>query len=432
MERKSLPGGEGRISNPGRGVRHCKCRTISTANPGPSGTATSDGKDAVFVELHIVQNFAPSCLNRDDTNTPKDCEFGGHRRARISSQCIKRAIRWHPLFKATLGQSLSLRTRRARDELAGRLVRRGLPKKDVEVALDAFIPQVLVPVSKGQTNVLLFLGHDELEKMESRLAASWGSLAAAVATVRHSAPDDEKANVAAEKRLASACADVAKGIRPGTNAADIAMFGRMIAERPRDEVDAACQVAHAISTHRVLMDMDFYTAVDDLQSADDEPGAGMMGNVEFNSSCFYRYSLVDVNQLTSNLAGDTELAGRTVEAFIRASVAAIPTGRQNSFAAQNPPAFVFVTVRASAMPWSLVNAFERPVRVGANDTQSLSEKSIQRLDDYWRHLEDGYGSEGTVYKKAFALALGESSLSNIATVRTFEELVSGAMEAVRL
>src|ERR1700726_3904869 len=48
---------------------------------------------AMFIEIHAIQNFAPSNLNRDDTGSPKDCEFGGHRRARVSSQCLKRAVR---------------------------------------------------------------------------------------------------------------------------------------------------------------------------------------------------------------------------------------------------------------------------------------------------------------------------------------------------
>ena len=382
----------------------------------------------MFVELHIIQNFAPSCLNRDDTNTPKDCEFGGHRRARISSQCIKRSIRWHPVFKEKLGQEPSLRTRRARNELAGRLIKRGFPRTQVEAAFDAFIPAALVPLSKGQTRVMLFLGHDELQKMEDQLLANWDRLGPAATAVVQANGGARQAR----EHLEAICGQVAKSVTSGTKAADIALFGRMIAERQKDEIDAACQVAHAISTHKVIMDVDFYTAVDDLQSAADEPGAGMMGNIEFNSSCFYRYSLVDTDQLLKNLKYDYDLTRRAVEAFVHASIAAIPTGKQNSFAAHNLPAFVFITVRESGVPRSLVNAFESPVRVRPTDEQSLSEKSIRRLDAYWSRLESVYGRDGATYKKAFTLGVRDIRLENIESAGTLHELVRGAMEAIRL
>ena len=382
----------------------------------------------MFVELHIIQNFAPSCLNRDDTNTPKDCEFGGHRRARVSSQCIKRSIRWHPVFKEKLGQEPSLRTRRAKHELAGRLVRRGCPRRQVEAASDAFMPAALVPLAKGQTKVMLFLGHDELQKMEDQLVANWDRLEPAATAVVEANGGARQARA----ELEAICGQVAKSVTPGTKAADIALFGRMIAERQKDEVNAACQVAHAISTHKVIMDVDFYTAVDDLQSSVDEPGAGMMGSIEFNSSCFYRYSLVDTNQLLENLSYDYELARRAVEAFVHASIAAVPTGKQNSFAAHNPPAFVFITVRETGVPRSLVNAFESPVRVRPSDEQSLSDKSIRRLDAYWGRLECVYGRDSATYKRAFTLGVREIRLENIQRVGTMHELARGAMEAIRL
>jgi CRISPR system Cascade subunit CasC len=141
----------------------------------------------------------------------------------------------------------------------------------------------------------------------------------------------------------------------GGMAVDLALFGRMLADLPNKNIDAACQVAHALSTNKVSMEFDFFTAVDDL-SPEEETGAGMMGTVEFNSACFYRYANIDLKQLTGNLAGDSELAQKAVEAFLRAAVATIPTGKQNSMAAQNPPSLVFAVVRDKGL-WSLANAF---------------------------------------------------------------------------
>lgn len=394
---------------------------------------TTQEKKTKFIELHIIQNFAPSCLNRDDTNAPKDCVFGGYRRARISSQCIKRSIRWHEEYQDCLGQQPSLRTKRIKDELMERLCngKNNLPQDDVGVLLDAFIPAALTSLSGDATKVLLFLGRDEIDCMEQRIVEKWESVASIVTSVV-AVEDNKKSAEKAAKSLAEACKEMVKGLQCGTKAADIAMFGRMVAGRSElREVDAACQVGHAISTHKVDMEMDYYTAVDDLPSVDNEPGAGMLGNTEFNSSCFYRYSLVDIKQLASNLSSDEDLARRAIEAFIRSSVAAIPSGKKNSFAQQNPPAFVFAVVRDEGAPWSLVNAFEKPVRVHGADEQSLSAKSCIALEDYWHKLVAAYGDRGIVFAGAFSL---EDTQTNNAVkrVESLTQLVDGVMGAAVL
>ena len=179
----------------------------------------------------------------------------------------------------------------------------------------------------------------------------------------------------------------------------------MLAEKPTLNIDAACQVAHAISTHRVNMEMDFYTAVDDLQSRDEEAGAGagMMGFTNFNSACFYRYTRIDWRQLTQNLGwrdpqktkGDPKViaeanrdavstARRAVEGYLRAVVDAIPTGKQNTFAAQNPTNLALALVRQDGKSWNLANAFEEPVRA-RRDTGYIR-PSIEALDAYWGEL----------------------------------------------
>ena len=160
----------------------------------------------------------------------------------------------------------------------------------------------------------------------------------------------------------------------------------MIANLPEKNVEASCQVAHAISTNKVEVEFDFYTAVDDLKP-DDTAGADMLGTVEFNSACFYRYANVDTNQLIENLGGDTELARTTLNAFLRASVDAIPTGKQNSMAAHNPPSLMMTVVRERGQ-WNLANAFLKPVRPQGDS--DLVQGSVMALDDYsgqaYRHV----------------------------------------------
>ena len=181
-----------------------------------------------------------------------------------------------------------------------------------------------------------------------------------------------------------------KTYRDRTAAPDIALFGRMLADEPKLNLEAACQVAHAISTHRVSMEMDYFTAVDDVREESDETGAGHINTLGFNSSCFYRYARVDWGQLLKNLK-DVDLARRTVEGFLRASIVAVPSGKQNSTAALNPPSFLLAVVRTDGMGWNLANAFEKPVF--ATRDSSLVEKSISALDRYWGKLEAVYGGD---------------------------------------
>jgi CRISPR system Cascade subunit CasC len=220
---------------------------------------------------------------------------------------------------------------------------------------------------------------------------------------------------------------VIKETKDRTGAPDIALFGRMLADKPELNIDAACQVAHAISTHRVTMEMDYYTAVDDLLQ-DEEAGAGMVGFTGYNSACFYRYVRIDWRQLVQNLAGDVALARRTVEGFLRAAQAAVPSGKQNAFAAQNPPSLSLAVVREDGMAWSLANAFESPVR--ADRENGYLAGSLRSLDDYWARLERVYGGEGVV---PVALLLEDTvELPNLAeAVRpTLGAWIDGVLQAL--
>ena len=341
----------------------------------------------MFVELHMIQSFSPANLNRDDTNNPKDCEFGGVRRARISSQCIKRAMRTAPIFAETTGVPIAKRTKwLINRRLLPALVDAGKPEDESGQVLEGFVPLFVSKLDAKtkedrKTAVLLYISDAEVDAMVEALLADWDDLGD-------------------EKKLKALTRNLTKQHRGHTSAPDIALFGRMLAEKPELGLDAACQVAHAISTHRVTMEMDFYTAVDDL-NPEETAGAGMMGFVGFDSACFYRYARVDWRQLVKNLRGDTGLAGKTVEGFLRAAVTTVPSGKQNSFAANNPPSLLLAVVRQDGMGWSLANAFERPV-YARRDT-GLVAPSVEALDAYWGHLCQVYGT--STLKSVAALAL---------------------------
>lgn len=282
---------------------------------------------SLFLEFHLIQNFAPSNLNRDDTGAPKDALFGGQRRARVSSQCFKRAVRLatseHELLPLA---NRGIRTKRLKTLLLERLAGRDAEEAGakIEVALAA---AGLKLKDDGKTEYLLFLGEGEVVAFADLIEQHWDELPVG---------GDKKSKKDAKASLPAEIVKKAKALLDGGKAVDVALFGRMLADLPSVNQDAACQVAHAISTHRVEREFDYFTAVDDKGDAD-ETGAGMIGQVEFNSATLYRYAVLDLRKLLDNLQGDVELALSAVEAFTRALALAIPSGKQNSFAAHNPP-----------------------------------------------------------------------------------------------
>lgn len=360
----------------------------------------------MFIELHMIQNFVPANLNRDDTGSPKDCEFGGARRARISSQCLKRAMRQTPVFQATTGVEPSHRTKFLVQKIVKEMF--GVKSEGEDASLQAKRETATVLLRKfaetlysgfkdEQANVLLYISDNERKTIRLMMQQIMD------------APTDAKAQQTEVEKAAKA---FAKQLKERTSAPDIALFGRMLAEHPDLNIDAACQVAHAISTHRVSMEMDFYTAVDELkkelqpEGKEDKggAGAGMMGFSGYNSACFYRYARLDWNQLLKNLGGDVELASKTVIGFLRAAYDAIPTGKQNSSAAHNPPSLLLAVVRNGGMGWSLANAFETPVRAGYDNGYVVA--SVKKLEEYWKRLTTVYGDETVTSAAAVVLDPG--------------------------
>jgi CRISPR system Cascade subunit CasC len=359
------------------------------------------------LEIHVLQNFAPSNLNRDDTGSPKDCELGGVRRSRISSQCFKRAIRNAFVEHDLLSEGeRSARTKRLIDEVAGRVssLDKNIPEDKARVgaikALEAGGLKTDDETSK--TQYLLFMPVRSLDALAQVVVDNIDVLAAEPATKS----EDDKDKKGKPKSAKAAKSDAKHAANPEVKKAverilsdaarspEIALFGRMIADRPDWNIDAACQVAHAVSTNRVAVEFDFYTAIDDLKK-NDTAGSDMMGTIPFNSACFYRYLVVDIGDLVKNLGGDDQAvaqAKRTIESFVRAAVLAIPSGKQNSMAAQNPPSLVLCDVRDKAEPRSLANAFVEPVRPGREG--DLVTLSTLRLAKYAASLDKVYGTKG--------------------------------------
>jgi len=359
-----------------------------------------------LLALHLIQNHAPSNLNRDDNGDPKDCLFGGVRRARQSSQVLKRSIRWSPVFRSYFADTPELLAQRT--QLLPELVRERLASHELADEARQAILQQAARLGKGDSR-----GGAEPGPAEGETEAPKGKKAK-----RGAEPSAEQRLKTAqlmfltareidqivermvtfvrEKGLSSFSALNSDQLlevlgRQEPHAVDIAMFGRMTTSSPFKDIDAAVQVAHAISTHAVEQEFDFYTAVDDISG---EAGAGFIGETTFNSATYYKYLSVHWEELVKNLQGDTAVAARAVRALIHAAVLAIPSGKQNGFAAHNLPDLVLVEVRPENIALSYANAFVDPVRRFDPEHRrevSLLKASVQALQSYVPKINGMYG-----------------------------------------
>lgn len=306
----------------------------------------------LFVDVHVLQTVPPSCVNRDDTGSPKTAVYGGVTRARISSQSWKHAMRL--MFEDSLPQEdLGTRTKRIVSMVASELKELGtLSDPESEKTAEAILKSAGMKIKSADkgTDALFFM-----------------STAQAKALARLALEEPDALNDKPSRETKEKLADALKR-SPGV---DMALFGRMVADDPSLNIDACAQVAHSISTHKVSNEYDYFTAVDDL-APEDNAGAAHIGTMEFNSSTLYRYSTVAVCELYKQLKGDTIDA---VREFVRAFVCSMPTGKQNTFANRTLPYAVLVTVRTD-QPVNLVGAFERPVPASDNGYESASAEKL--------------------------------------------------------
>ncbi|MFD5425585.1 type I-E CRISPR-associated protein Cas7/Cse4/CasC [Streptomyces sp. NPDC127084] len=369
----------------------------------------------IFLDVHALQTVPPSNLNRDDTGAPKSAVYGGVPRARVSSQAWKRATRTYFKDAQLLDPSeLGVRTKKVAELLAARIV--GLDASIAET--DAV--RLATAVIEAATGMKLAVPERKTRGTKAKAAAEAGEaeetprskylmfLSARQLDGLAALAIDGATDIAAYLKDKDNKAR-AKQIADTGHSVDIALFGRMVADSTDFNVDAACQVAHAISVHRVETESDYFTAVDD-ENTDAESGAGMIGTVDFNSATLYRYASVNVHQLAANLGeglrDDQTISTpvrRAVEAFVHAFIASLPTGKINTFGHHTLPNAIVVTLRTTR-PISFVAAFEEPIIAGAGNGH-VREASA-RLAAYIPEIERAYGEEST---RTWVLRVGSAT-----------------------
>ncbi len=341
-----------------------------------------------LIELHILQSFPVTCLNRDDVGAPKSAIFGGAQRARVSSQCWKRAIRMQAKELADHPFS-GQRTRFLVRELKTAFQDAGKDEQNAILLATAAADAIgkLDDPDKGNVKTLLFFSPNELTGVvKAMLECDFGDdLSKAYDQ------DLEIDKRSREKALKEVKAKTKKAVRAFggqvKDAADIAIFGRMVADDHSLMVEGAGLFSHAISTHSTANEIDFFSAVDDRNVMGDE-GAGHIGTLEFNSACYYRYVGLNLDLLNDeyHLGHFVPDERQTVlDAFLRAAIIAVPAARKNSMFGHNPPVYV-IGFRRTGQPLSLVNAFEEPVR----NSHGYIPKSIEKINAHWEQLANTY------------------------------------------
>jgi len=346
----------------------------------------------MLIQFHLLQNYQPSNLNRDDTGSPKDAIFGGVVRGRISSQCLKRAIRYSDIFKSFDEEGLLGK----RTQTLPSLVSETMSEMNVDEKIVADILARLPDIVRGKSEKTDEENEDleeVINKSEEVLTTDDTKQLVFLDMKTELVPFVERLlkayhEIEPEKWKKVKLNEINKYLGESIpRSVDIAMFGRMTTSQAFKNVQAAVQVAHALSTNVLKQEFDYYTAIDDLKS-DNEPGADMIGDIEFNSCTYYKYLNVHWEELIKNLGDDKEVARRAVLALLRAAAFAHPSGKQNSFGSFNLPDFVLVEVSNRNLPVSYANAFLKPVS-GFNN--SMIANSIKQMSDYVARLSEVYG-----------------------------------------
>lgn len=361
------------------------------------------------VDVHAIQSLPPSNLNRDETNSPKTATFGNVRRARVSSQSWKAAMRrW---FKDNLDlTNPGIRTKYVPQMILEEILSRNINGMTSQQAVEDMydIMNVILPKKKDksktavvedvnkETGVTTY--HTDALFMVSRKQLQ------NVVDIRYDSNLNDKERVKAIKNALNE-----------DQAMDTSLFGRMVADAPDINVDAGAQVAHALGVTKAVPEFDFYTAMDDESDRVDHSGSSMMGTIEFSSSVLYRYADLSLSQILNNLAGNVPATVFAVREFLNAFINSMPSGKQNSFAAHTLPDAIIVTIRPGR-PVSYVDAFETPVK-----GDSPTDKAINALVDYAEAQKKAYGLEEVA---TYVVAVRDvDRLSELGEVVTLQELL---------
>lgn len=335
-----------------------------------------------FYQIHMLTTYPPSNLNRDESGRPKTATVGGTTRLRISSQSLKRAWRTSEVFERALSGAMGTRTKRIGEDARAALVKAGVKEKDA-LAWATAITSVFGKATKDgiHTEQLAHVGPEERKAVDS-LVKKLGK--------------EQRAPTEDELRL----------LRERPRAADIAMFGRMLADSTQHNVDAAVQVAHAITVHPVTIEDDYFTAVDDLKPRAEDAGAGHVGVHEFGSGVFYSYVCIDRDSLVENLGGDDQLATSAMAALLEAMATVSPSGKQNSFASRAYASYLLVE-KGDRQPRILSVAFLDAVR-----GEGALQRAIKQLEEQVAAFDKGYGVLAEDRKKLNTLT-GEGALEDL-------------------
>ena len=352
---------------------------------------TNNLTENLYVDMHIVQTLPPSCVNRDDIGSPKKARYGGVDRARISSQCWKRAIRlyWNGKYGNEWG--LGYRTGKVVDKISEKILEldpdftdaRAKAAKAFGIISNAKKADAVQNTEEEEKNksvekekeVLFFISREQIE-------------AVAKAVIEHETIEQGKTKQEKDKQERE-YAKILTNCFTENNSVDIALFGRMFAADPTLNVDAACQVAHVISTHAVSNEDDYFTALDDVNVENGVQGAGHINTKEFNSSTVYRFATLNVRELIDNYSGCCGDPASVVTAFVDAFVKSMPTGSINSYANYSLPGMIYVSVRTD-QPINFSNAFESPVK---KSDKGYEESSCKALISKAEEIYEDYSCE---------------------------------------
>lgn len=319
-----------------------------------------------FVQLHFLTAYPPSNLNRDDLGRPKTAVMGGANRLRVSSQSLKRAWRTSDVFQSAMADNLGVRTKWIGKEwVFDRLVENGIKEKEATAWAKMIAGQF------------------------GKVGGKKGDEAVTIEQLAHVSPEERKAVESLVEKLIAEKRAPEEGelelLRHENSAADIALFGRMLASHTAFNMEAAAQVAHAVTVHKCAVEDDYFTAVDDLNTGEEDAGAAHVGETEFGSGLFYLYACIDRELLVENLGGDRATANKALAALIESAATVSPTGKQNSFASRARASYILCEC-GNQQPRSLAVAFYAPVK-GDN----LLEKSVKALREEREKMDAAYG-----------------------------------------
>ena len=359
-----------------------------------------------FIDLHLLQVLPYANVNRDEVGTPKSAVYGGALRARVSSQSWKRAAR--DLMEVGAADE-ALRTKRIGGEIVAVLMHDGWSEAAAILAATGLLDATGLKTGKGKdvlsSTVLVYLTRSQIAGLAALAEVHRGDFDTAVDAGKAAKVTFDQAAV--------------RGILSQVRGT-VALLGRMLAAVPGSQVDSAVQVMHALTTHAAEIEVDFFTAVDDLAPST-EPGAGMMGGLEHTSGTFYRYLTIDLDALVSNCAGDADMARRLANDFLEAMTMSVPGGKKASTAPQTAPDLALVNVRKDR-PVNLVGAFERPIR--SNDGHLV--RSVEALAAYRTRVQELWAGDGETWSSWAGTIDDVSGLGDRA--RRFGDLFTGALD----